>query len=198
MGNTKLFKLTVGQYQELNSIDESLGIIEQNIYAVAAIKSITYDEASKMRLSEFRAIVEDLQSFNVKLLEKLRIKDKIVLDGMKYHLEHKPDKLTSGQLLDVINIRSRHQGEAVSVMHLLLAAMSKPKGKEYGDDNLTLSERAELMRGVDLSEVWNVFVFFWNLWNDYLNDTEGSLEKWMTETLAMTRQILDNDGDYSA
>lgn len=198
MDNIKSYNITVKQYQELNAIDESLSLVEQNIYAVAAIKNITYEEASKIKMSEFKKIVDEINDFNVKLLEKLRIKSKIFLNGTEYHLEHKPDKLTSGQLLDVINIRSKHQGEAVKVMHLLLAAMSRPKGGEYGDDKLNLEERAKLIQEVNLEEVWNVFVFFWNLWNDYLKDSEDSLSKWMVETLEMTKQILDKDGDYLA
>ena len=198
MDNIKSYNITVKQYQELNAIDESLSLVEQNIYAVAAIKNITYEEASKIKMSEFKKIVDEINSFNVRLLEKLRIKSKIFLNGTEYHLEHKPDKLTSGQLLDVINIRSKNQGEAVKVMHLLLAAMSRPKGGEYGDDKLNLEERAKLIQEVNLEEVWNVFVFFWNLWNDYLKDSEDSLSKWMVETLEMTKQILDKDGDYSA
>ncbi len=198
MANTPLYNLTVGQYQDINAIDETLSMVEQNIYSVAAIKDITYEEASKIKMSEFKKIVDELGEFNVRLLEKIRIKNKIFLNGTEYHLEHKPDKLTSGQLLDIINIRSKHQGEAVKVMHLLLSAMSRPKSKEYGDDDLTLHERAEIIKQVNLEEVWNVFVFFWNLWNDYLNDSEDFLSKWMGETLAMTKKILDNDGDYSA
>ena len=173
-------------------------MVEQNIYSVAAIKNITYEEASKIKMSEFKKIVDELGEFNVRLLEKIRIKNKIFLNGTEYHLEHKPDKLTSGQLLDIINIRSKHQGEAVKVMHLLLSAMSRPKSKEYGDDDLTLHERAEIIKQVNLEEVWNVFVFFWNLWNDYLNDSEDSLSKWMVETLETTKQILGIGGDYSA
>ena len=197
MDNTQSYKMSVRQYQELNAIDESLSLVEQNIYAVAAIKDITYEEASKIKMSEFKKIVDELNAFNVKLLEKLRIKSKIFLNGTEYHLEHKPEKLTSGQLLDVINIRSKNQGEAVKVMHLLLAAMSRPRGKEYGEDDITLEERSKLIQDVNLQDVWNVFVFFWNLWNDYLNDTEDSLSKWMGETLEMTKQILENDGDSS-
>jgi hypothetical protein len=198
MDNIKSYNITVKQYQELNAIDDTLSLVEQNIYAVAAIKNITYEEASKIKMSEFKKIVDEINSFNVRLLEKLRIKSKIFLNGTEYHLEHKPDKLTSGQLLDVINIRSKNQGEAVKVMHLLLAAMSRPKGGEYGDDKLNLEERAKLIQEVNLEEVWNVFVFFWNLWNDYLKDSEDSLSKWMVETLEMTKQILDKDGDYLA
>ena len=198
MEHTKSYNITVKQYQELNAIDDTLSLVEQNIYAVAAIKNITYEEASKIKMSEFKKLVDEINDFNVKLLEKLRIKSKIFLNGTEYYLEHKPDKLTSGQLLDVINIRSKNQGEAVKVMHLLLAAMSRPKGGEYGDDKLNLEERAKLIQQVDLPDVWNVFVFFWNLWNDYLKDSEDSLSRWMGETLEMTKQILDKDGDYLA
>lgn len=198
MGHTPSYNITVGQYQALNDIDENLSIVEQNIYAVAALQNITYEEASKIKMSEFKKLVEVIEDFNVTLLEKIRIKNKVFLKGTEYHLEHKPDKLTSGQLLDVINIRSKHQGEAVKVMDLLLAAMSRPKGKEYGDDNLNLTERAALFKDVNLEEVWNVFVFFWNLWNDYFLDSEASLRKWMGETVEMTREILGNDGDSLA
>lgn len=197
MGDTKLFKMTVGQYQLLNSIDEELPTMEQNIYAVAAIKDVTYDEAAKIKMKDFSVIMEQLSDFNVRRLERLKINNEVTLNGVKYHIEHKPEKLTSGQLLDVINIRSKHAGEGVKVMDLLLACISKPKGKEYGDDDLTINERAALIRGAELDKVWNIFVFFWNLWSGYLNDTEDSLDKWMNETLAMTQEILGNDGDSS-
>ncbi len=83
-------------------------------------------------------------------------------------------------------------------MDLLLAAISMPEGKNYGYGNLTLNERDALIRGTQLDKVWNIFVFFWNLWNDYLNNTEDSLSKWMKDTLKKTREILDNDGDSLA
>ena len=195
MGNTKLFNLSVGQYQMLNAIDEELSIIEQNIYAVSIINDITYEEASKIQLKNFNLIVDDLSKLNVRMLERLKIDNSILLKGVKYHLEHKPEKLTSGQLLDVINIRSKHQGEGVQVMDLLLAAMAVPKGMKYGDDNLTIGERATLIRDAKLSEVWNIFVFFWNLWNAYLDDTEASLMRWMDKSAKMVKEILDSDGD---
>jgi hypothetical protein len=198
MENTKLSKMTVGQYQLLNAIDDTLPVMEQNIYAVAAIKDMTYDEASKIKLRDFSIMIGDLGEFNIKLLEGLKINSKVMLGGQLYHIEHKPDNLTSGQLLDVINIRSKHAGEGVKVMDLLLAAISKPNGKNYGDDNLNINERAALMRGAELQSVWNIFVFFWNLWNDYLSSTEDSLEKWMQETLTMSKEILDKDGGSSA
>jgi hypothetical protein len=198
MENTKLSKMTVGQYQLLNAIDDTLPVMEQNIYAVAAIKDMTYDEASKIKLRDFSIMIGDLGEFNIKLLEGLKINSKVMLGGQLYHIEHKPDNLTSGQLLDVINIRSKHAGEGVKVMDLLLAAISKPNGKNYGDDNLNINERAALMRVAELQSVWNIFVFFWNLWNDYLSSTEDSLEKWMQETLTMSKEILDKDGDSLA
>jgi hypothetical protein len=198
MERTKLSKMTVGQYQLLNEIDGELPIMEQNIYAVAAIQDITYEEASKVKLKDFAVMIAELGEFNIRQLEKLKINSKVIINGIVYHVEHKPDKLTSGQLLDIINIRSKYQGEGVKVMDLLLAAISRPQDKNYGDDNLTLNERAALIRSTELDKVWNIFVFFWNLWNDYLDNTEDSLTKWMTETLAMTREILDKDGDSLA
>jgi hypothetical protein len=191
MERTKLSKMTVGQYQLLNEIDGELPIMEQNIYAVAAIQDITYEEASKVKLKDFAVMIAELGEFNIRQLEKLKINSKVIINGIVYHVEHKPDKLTSGQLLDIINIRSKYQGEGVKVMDLLLAAISRPQDKNYGDDNLTLNERAALIRSTELDKVWNIFVFFWNLWNDYLDNTEDSLTKWMTQTLAMTREILD-------
>ena len=198
MDNTELYKITIKQYQEICDIDESLSIVEQNIYAVAALKDITYEEASKIQMSEFKKLVDIVADFNVKLLEKLKINNKITLGDNKYYIEHRPDKLTSGQLLDIINVRSSNAGQAVKAMHLILAAMSRPKGKKYGEDNLTLIERAELFKGVNLKDVWNVFVFFWNLWSDYLRSTEDSLQVWMEESIQKAKKILANDGDSLA
>ncbi len=86
-----LYDLTVGQYQLLNEIDEELSMIEQNIYAVSAIKGITYEEASRIKMTEFSKLIEGISEFNIKLLDKLRINNSIVLNGVKYHVEHKPD-----------------------------------------------------------------------------------------------------------
>lgn len=198
MANTKLYNLTVGQYQLLTEIDTELSPIEQNIYAVAAIKGVSYEEASKIKLKEFRKIMESVEQVDTNALKRLRIKNTITINGEDYHIEHKPDKLLSGQLLDIINIRSKYQNEAVKAMHLLLAAISRPKDKTYGDDGLTLDERAALMKGVELHKIWNVFVFFWNLWNDSLQGTEVSLNKQMNLLPKEVSQILAKDGDSLA
>ena len=198
MASIESSSITVGQYQLLNEIDSDLSLMEQNIYAVAAIRGITYDEASKIKVSDFNDMVNEIAQIEFKNLESKRINNKIYLNGEEYHIEHNPQKLTSGQLLDIINIRSKNQGEAISVMDQLVAALSKPKGKEYGDDNLTLMERARYCRDVKVQDIWNVFVFFWNLWNGYLSVSEASLQRWMEKSLKTARQILDKDGDYSA
>ena len=197
MGNTKLYSLTVGQYQLLTEIDTDLSPIEQNIYAVAAIKGVSYDEASKIKLKEFRTIMESVEQVDTNALKRLKLDNSVILNEEKYHVEHKPDKLESGQLLDIINIRSKYRTEAVGAMHLLLAAISRPKGKSYGDDGLSLDERAALIKGVKLHQVWNVFVFFWNLWNDSLNGTEDSLNKQMEQLPKKVSEILGSDGDSS-
>ena len=59
---------------------------------------------------------------------------------------------------DISNIRANHQGESIQVMDLLLAALSRKKGKKYGEDNLTLTERAKYCRDIKVADVWNVFV----------------------------------------
>jgi len=198
MASTKLYNLTVGQYQLLTEIDTELSPIEQNIYAVAAIKGVSYEEASKIKLKEFRKIMESVEQVDTNALKRLRIENTITLNGEDYYIEHKPDKLESGQLLDIINVRSNYQTQAVGAMHLLLAAISRPKDKGYGDDGLTLNERAALMKGVELHKIWNVFVFFWNLWNDSLQGTEVSLNKQMNLLPKEVSQILAKDGDSLA
>lgn len=199
MENIMLYDLTVGQYQLLREIgqDDSLTLVEQNIYMVAALKDITYDEASKLRMSEFNNIVKGLNEIDIRALEKGKINSSIYLNGEEYRIEHRPEKLTSGQLLDIINLRSKHQGESIQIMDLIMAALSRPAYMEYGDDGLTLHERAKYCRDVKVTDVWNVFVFFWNLWNDYLNNSEDYLQAWMEQSLQKANQILKEGGDYS-
>tara|TARA_R110002072_G_scaffold134213_1_gene274874 strand:- start:628 stop:1224 length:597 start_codon:yes stop_codon:yes gene_type:complete len=197
MDNTKLFKLTVGQYQVLNDIDPELTPLEQNIYSVAAIKDITYNDASKVVMKDFAVMIAELNKLNARLSERLKINSKIMLGDVEYHIEHKPDKLTSGQLLDAINLRSKHSATPVRVMDLFLAAISKPKGGEYGSDNLTLDERAALMRGVNVESVWSAFVFFWTLSKGFLSNTEDYSREWMEEVPTKVLKILEQDGDSS-
>jgi hypothetical protein len=195
MDNTKSFKLTVGQYQVLNAIDPELTPIEQNIYSVAAIKDITYNEASQVIMKEFSSIIATLGEFNKQLTGSTKINSKVMLGKVEYHLESKPDKLVAGQLLDAINIRSSNPATPVQVMDTFLAAIMKPKGGEYGSDNLTLNERAALVRGANVAEVWSAFVFFWTLSSGYLSSTEDSLKEWMEETEKVIRETLELDGD---
>lgn len=197
MEDIPLYDLTVGQYQLLREIDPELTAIEQNIYAVAAIKNISYNEARDVTILDFNNILKKLNTLNVKELEKKKINNTIKLGDKLYWIEHDPSKLTSGQLLDIINIRSKNNGESIKVMDLIIAALSRPKNEKYGSDNLSLQERAALSRSVKISEVWNIFFFFYKLWSRYLIDTEGYLQKWMGETLEMTKEILENDGDSS-
>jgi len=198
MEHIPLYNIRVGQYQLLRQIDSNLSVLEQNIYVVAALKDITYEEASKIRISEFNSIVNSLEQINIDEIEHKKVNNTIYLNGEEYHIEHRPNKLTSGQLLDIINLRSNHDGEAILIMDLIMAALSRPKGKEYGEDGMTLHERAKYCREVQISEVWNVFVFFWTLWRDYLKDTEDYLQKSTKEWLKKVKQILESDGDYSA
>ena len=197
MDNTKLFNLNVGQYQLLAEIDPELTAIEQNIYAVAAIKDITYDEARDITMREFNAIIEIIDNIDIRELEKGKINNKINIGGELYWMENDPSKLTSGQLLDIINIRANNDGEPLRVMDLIIAALCKPLKGKYGEDNLTLSERAVLCKKVKVAEVWNLFIFFYQVWNNYLTHTEDSLVEWMEEVPAKVRQILDESGDSS-
>lgn len=192
-----LFNLNVGQYQELSQIDEKLTIIEQNIYTVSIIKNITYEEASQMKMSEFNDLINEIQLIDFSKYDGKNVNNDIKLGGEDYHIEHNPDKLTSGQLLDIINIRANHDTEPIIVMDLMMAAMCRPKKGKYGDDDLTLAERAKLCRAVPLEDVYNVYVFFYNLWNDYLINSEDYLQEWMENTTTEARRLLAQDGDSS-
>ena len=198
MENTPLYNITVGQYQLITNIDDELPTIEKNIYVVAALHNITYEEARNIKIKEFNSLISSLEGLDIRQLESKKINNNIKLGGKKYWIEHNPNKLTSGQLLDIINIRSQKVGEGVMVMDYIMAALCKPINGKYGDDELTLSERAALCRDVKISEVWNVFVFFWNLWSDYLRSTEDSLQVWMEESIQKAKKILANDGDSLA
>ena len=198
MENTPLYNITVGQYQLITNIDDELPTIEKNIYVVAALHNITYEEARNIKIKEFNSLISSLEGLDIRQLESKKINNNIKLGGKKSWIEHNPNKLTSGQLLDIINIRSQKVGEGVMVMDYIMAALCKPITGKYGDDELTLSERAALCRDVKISEVWNVFVFFWNLWSDYLRSTEDSLQVWMEESIQKAKKILANDGDSLA
>tara|TARA_R110000744_G_scaffold220253_1_gene339082 strand:- start:751 stop:1347 length:597 start_codon:yes stop_codon:yes gene_type:complete len=197
MENIELFNLTVGQYQLLAEIDPKLTAIEQNIYAVAAIKNITYDEARNITMKEFNQIVNSIDGIDVRAFEKGKINNRIKIGSKLYWIEHDPSKLTSGQLLDIINIRANNNGEPLLVMDLIIAALCKPLNGKYGDDDMTLNERAALCRSVKVAEVWNLFIFFYQVWNNYLTHTEDSLVEWMEEVPTKVREILDEDGDSS-
>ena len=195
MENTPLYNITVGQYQLLEEIDTELTVIEQNIYAVAAIKGITFNEARDVTMREFNEIIKGIEGIDIRALENGKIQNRLMLGGKLYWIENDPSKLTSGQLLDIINIRAKGDGEPIKYMDLLIAALCKPLNGKYGGDDLTLHERAALCRGVKVAEIWNLFIFFYQVWNNYLRHTEDSLLEWMEEVPTKVRKILGEDGD---
>lgn len=198
MENTWLYKgLTVGQYQEIQAIDKELSSFEQLVYLVSIIHHCTFDDALKMKRSQFDATISDYENGNFMLWQKERICKELILNGIKYDVQPEPSKLTAGQLLDNINLLKNAGEDPVHIFHLRFATILNPKGKRYGEDNLSLAKRAEMIREVPMYLLYSTYVFFFNKWNFYYPNTEDYLSSQMDKLLKLSKEILTENGHSS-
>jgi len=198
MENTWLYKsLTVGQYQEIQSIDKELSSFEQLVYLVSIIHHCTFDDALKMKRSQFDKTVNDYNSTNFGQWNKEKICTSLTVDGLKYDVQPDPSKLTAGQLLDNINLLKSAGEDPVNIFHLRFATILNPKGKRYGEDNLSLAKRSELIKGIPMYLLYSTYVFFFNQWNNYYPNTEDYLNNQMGKILKLSKEILEANGHSS-
>lgn len=198
MENTWLYKsLTVGQYQEIQSIDKELSSFEQLVYLVSIIHHCTFDDALKMKRSQFDKTVSDYNSTNFMAWNKEKLCTSLQMESVKYDVQPDPSKLTAGQLLDNINLLKSAGEDPVNIFHLRFATILNPKGKRYGDDNLSLAKRSELIKEIPMYLLYSTYVFFFNLWNLYYPNTEDYLNNQMDKMLKLSKEILEANGHSS-
>lgn len=198
MENTWLYKsLTVGQYQEIQSIDKELSSFEQLVYLVSIIHHCTFDDALKMKRSQFDKTVNDYNSTNFMAWNKEKLCTSLQMESVKYDVQPDPSKLTAGQLLDNINLLKSAGEDPVNIFHLRFATILNPKGKRYGDDNLSLAKRSELIKEIPMYLLYSTYVFFFNQWNNYYPNTEDYLNNQMDKMLKLSKEILEANGHSS-
>lgn len=198
MENTWLYRsLTVGQYQEIQNIDKELSSFEQLVYLVSIIHHCTFDDALKMKRTQFEKTVSDYNTTNFMDWNKEKICTSTTLNGIKYDVQPDPSKLTAGQLLDNINLLKSAGEDPVNIFHLRFATIINPKGKRYGDDNLSLVKRAEMIKEIPMYLLYSGYVFFFNLWNNYYPNTEDYLSSQMDKLLKVSKDILAENGHSS-
>lgn len=96
------------------------------------------------------------------------------MDDRRYKVLYEFTKLTAGQFIDALN-ETKDQGEHIMRLNRILAAISVPVGKKYGD--VPLDEVAEDMLKVGIMEAQAISLFFCEVWNNFLKGIPTYLAK---------------------
>lgn len=188
--------ITVGQYQDLCSIDTELSPFERLVYIVSILKGITFDDALKIKVQEMDMMKRQYERTNFTMLDREPICKHVTLEGKVYDVISDPKKLTAGQLLDNINLLKEQGDKPIDIMHRRIATMVKPKNKNYSD-GLKGIEKAKLIQDLPLYKVYSAHLFFFNRWNFYYTNSEAYLSQEMDKAVEIGKEILRQNGGFS-
>jgi hypothetical protein len=121
---------------------------------------------------------------------------KIEVNGIPLEIQMYPEKLTAGQLLDNIHLLKEQGQDPLMIMDKRLATIMNVKGRKYNEE-ISASEMANVVRQIPIRHLYSTYVFFFNNWNNYYQNSEDYLNKAMKDTLALAKEVLLASGGYS-
>lgn len=197
MAHTRFYNtLTVGQYQDILNIPEDITAFQQRVYLVSILQNITYEEGLTIKMAEFDAIINEYVMTDFKNFEHEKKRSRIEVNGIPLEIQMHPEKLTAGQLLDNIHLLKDQVKDPIMLMDKRMATIINIKGSKYNEGMSTL-EMAEVVKQIPIKHLYSTYVFFFNKWNNYWQNSEDFLSRAMLETIAMAREILQESGGYS-
>jgi hypothetical protein len=197
MAHTRFYNtLTVGQYQDILNIPEDITAFERLVYLVAILQGIDYDEALQIKRTQFDLIVREYTLTDFKNFEHEKKRSKIEVNGIPLEIQMYPEKLTAGQLLDNIHLLKEQGQDPLMIMDKRLATIMNVKGRKYNEE-ISAAEMANVVRQIPIRHLYSTYVFFFNNWNNYYQNSEDYLNKAMKDTLALAKEVLLASGGYS-
>ena len=175
---TSLDDIPLGQYQEYYKIYEANKDGEDNTFIQQKMLSIfcgvSFEDVRKLPAKQCDLISTELsKAFE----QKPKFKRVITISGQKFGLIPNFDKMTMGEFVDL-----DEYAKDVSNYHKMMAVLYRPIVSEM-NDSYKIEEYdgtdkfGELMKYASTSDTLGVFVFFWTLGSDLLENTAHSLKE---------------------
>ena len=187
-----LSEITLGQYQKFEKLNteenQNSSFLLQKMVQIFC--NIDLKDVAKIRYSDVQAIVQDLNAvFDTKPL----LKNKVVLNGVKYGFIPNLDDMTLGEYIDldtnIVDWQTMHRAMAVMFRPITFEKRDQYQiGKYEGvkDDNVFKDMPLDVSLGAQS--------FFLSLGQELLNNTMKFLELEQEQNLHL-QQILIENGD---
>ncbi|GEP95559.1 hypothetical protein [Chitinophaga cymbidii] len=170
-------KITVGKFQQLHDIIAGQSFeneLDKRLHLLACLEDKEPQHYEDMPLPRFMEEVKKTHFLSVSDIPSVKAKRELVIDGAKYRVLYDFRDLTAGQFIDAIN-ETKNKDEHVQKLHRILAAISVPEGKKYGD--MPFDDVADAMLEVGILDAQAIALFFCDLWSRFLKDIPVYLAK---------------------
>ena len=171
-------EVTVDIFSNIWKIDrDNLTDIEITVAVIGLLTSIDEDSLYMMSPDDFNRVAELIQFTNTDV--KGKQVDSIVIDGDEYFLKNDFNKLSMGEVISLELLIEKSDGNMGSIMPEMLCIFLRKKkdnGKLETFKN-SFMDRAEMFKGVSITEVNDIFLFFSDGENSSTVNMKESLEK---------------------
>lgn len=170
-------KITVGKFQQLHDITAGQAFdndVERRVHVLACLDGKDPETYYDMPVGQLMDEMKKTHFLSVDNVPSVAAPKRISINGVDYEVIYDFTRLTAGQLIDAIN-ETKSQDEHVMRLHRILAAISVPVGKKYGD--VPFDEVADCMLSAPILDAQAISLFFCAVWNSFLEGIPAYLAK---------------------
>lgn len=169
-------KITVGKFQQLHDIiaGQYSNALEKQLHLLACLEDKDPEYFETLPIQKYQEVAHKTDFLSIGDIPAVKAPRELVVDGTRYRVLYEFTMLTAGQFIDALN-ETKDQAEHIMRLHRILAAISVPVGKKYGD--VPFDEVADAMLQVGILEAQAISLFFCAVWNKFLSDIPTYLAK---------------------
>jgi hypothetical protein len=187
----KFTSLTIDQFQRITAIEMTAEGAEKQVAVYAVVNNLTLAEAKKISIGTIAPAYKRIEA-ELKDIPKLRYKHHMKIGKQQYRLSLYTDKLSAGQLLEIMSYNMTNEYEVVQSLHLIMASLTRERKwfRTLPYDGANHAKRAELMKQATMGDVWGAVSFFLMASEGYMQImqkySEANLKTMVKELASLT------------
>jgi hypothetical protein len=173
--------ITVGQFQQLYDIITGQNFdheLERGMHLLVCLedKPVEYYEA--LPIKDLKDQCRQVAFLSVGEIPQVKTPQDINVGGQSFRVLYEFRDLCAGQFIDVMSIAKTPEEHILNLNRMLAAICLPVEGKKvqpYG--KVPFDEVAELMLQLPIVQAQSIALFFYRVWNAFLNRIPACLEK---------------------
>jgi hypothetical protein len=158
----KFTDLTIDQFQRIAAIEMTADEATRKVAIYAVVKGITLEEAQKMSIGKIIWEHKKIES-QLKDIPPIAYKERMKVNGKQYKLTLFTDKLSAGQLLELLGYNLTNDYEVIQSLHNVMATLARERKwwRTLPYDGAGHAARAEeFKKHCTMGQVWGAASFF--------------------------------------